>query len=141
MNATRSIRTIFGCAVVGCGIIWSIMFPKTGEILRPDFVLSVALGIGLIVTGILCLLMTRSRAALLVLSILFLWSVLTNVVFLSLLRGSFEIVRDIPAMESHNARYWLSILESNREDKITYLSFRLKQMIKEGEEMSGPPKR
>lgn len=141
MNATRSIRIIFGCVIVGCGIVWSIMFPKTGEILRPDFVGSVALGVGIIVTGILGFFMTRSRAVLLVLSILFLWSVLTNVVFLALLRVDYEAFRDIPAMQARSARYWLSILESDRDDKITYLSSRLKQVIKEGEEMSGPSKR
>jgi len=140
MNVTRTIRIIFSCVVVGCGIVWSIMFPKTDEILRPDFVFSVALGLGLIVTGIFCFFMTRSRAALLVLSILFLWSMLTNVVVLALLRGGLEIVRDIPSMEARNAQYWLSILESNRDDKIAYLSSRLKQVIKEGEIMSGPPK-
>jgi len=140
MNITRSIWIIFGCVVVGCGIFWTIMFPKTGEILRPDFVGSVALGVGIIVTGILCFFMTRTRAATLVLSILLLWSLLTNVVFLALLREDQEAFRNIPAMNALNARQWLSILESDRDDKISYLSSRLKQIIKEGEEMSGPSK-
>ena len=117
------------------------MFPKTGEILRPDFVGSVALGVGIIVTGILCFFMTRTRAAILVLSILLLWSLLTNVVFLALLREDQEAFRNIPAMNALNARQWLSILESDRDDKISYLSSRLKQVIKEEEEMSGPSKK
>ena len=137
MNAMRSIRITFGCVVVGCGIVWSIMFPKTGDIMRPDFVFSVALGVGLIVTGILCFFITKSRAVLLCLAILLLWSVLTNVVFYALLRGSLEIVRDIPAMEARMARYWLSILESDRDDKITDLSNRLRRVI-EGEKMYWP---
>ena len=139
MNAMRSIRITFGCVVVGCGIVWSIMFPKTGDIMRPDFVFSVALGVGLIVIGILCFFITKSRAVLLCLAILLLWSVLTNVVFYTLLRGSLEIIRDIPAMEARMARQWLSILESDRDDKITYLSTRLRQVI-EGEKMYWPPK-
>jgi hypothetical protein len=115
------------------------MFPKTSDMMRPDFVLSVALGVGLIVTGILCFFITKSRAVLLCLAILLLWSVLTNVVFYALLRGSLEIVRDIPAMEARMARQWLSILKSDRDDKITYLSTRLRQVI-EGEKMYWPPK-
>jgi len=141
MNATRNLTTILGCVAIGYGIVWSLLFPKTDELLRPDFVFSAALGAGLIGTGILCFFMTRPRTAPLVLAILFLWSVLTNLVFLAMLRSSLEVVQDIPATQAHSARYWLSIVESDREDKITYLAARLKQVIQAGAERSAAPRR
>ena len=136
MTGTKMTRTVFGCLIIACGIIWSIMFPKTREIFRPDFVLSVALGIGLLVTGVLCFFIKRSRVVVLLLSIMLLWSALANVFFLAELQSLREIVLDIPSMAARNAQYWLSILESDREDKIEYLSSRLKQGIKNSQEMS-----
>jgi len=136
MTGSKIIRTVFGCLIIALGIIWSIMFPKTREIFRPDFVLSVALGIGLLVTGVLCFFMKRSRVAVLLLSIMLLWSTLANVFFLVQFQSLRAIVVDIPSMEAQNAQHWLSILESDREDKIEYLSSRLKQGIKNSQEMS-----
>ena len=136
MTGTRIIRAVFGCLIIGCGIIWSIMFPKTREIFRPDFVLSVALGIGLLVTGMLCFFIKRSRVVVLLLSIILLWSALANVFFLAQLKSLRDIVVDIPSMEAQSAQQWLSILESDREDKIEYLSSRLKEAIQTGQEMS-----
>ena len=72
MTGSKIIRTVFGCLIIALGIIWSIMFPKTREIFRPDFVLSVALGIGLLVTGVLCFFIKRSRVVVLLLSIMLL---------------------------------------------------------------------
>ena len=136
MTGTRITRAVFGCLIIACGIIWSIMFPKSSEIFRPDFVLSVALGFGLLVTGVLCFFIKRSRAAVLLLSIMLLWSALANVFFLAQLQSLHDIVVDIPSMEAQNAQHLLSILESDREDKVEYLSSRLKQAIQAGQEMS-----
>ena len=136
MTGIKMTRIVFGCLIITCGIIWSLMFPKTREIFRPDFVLSVALGIGLLVTGVLCFFIKRSRVVVLLLSIMLLWSALANVFFLAQLQSLREIVQDIPSMEAHNAQYWLSILESDREDKIEYLSSRLKRGIKKSQEIS-----
>jgi len=116
------------------------MFPKTREIFRPDFVLSVALGIGLLVTGMLCFFIKRSRVVVLLLSIILLWSALANVFFLAQLKSLRDIVVDIPSMEAQSAQQWLGILESDREDKIEYLSSRLKDAIQTGQEMSIAPK-
>ena len=136
MTGSKIIRTVFGCLIIALGIIWSIMFPKTREIFRPDFVLSVTLGIGLLVTGVLCFFMKRSRVIVLVLSIMLLWSALANVFFLVQFQSLRAIVVDIPSMEVQNAQHWLSILESDREDKAEYLSYCLKQAIQTGQEMS-----
>ena len=136
MTGTKMTRTVFGCLMIACGIIWSIMFPKTRDIFRPDFVLSVALGMGLLVTGVLCFFIKRSRVVVLLLSIMLLWSALANVFFLAQLQSLRDIVVDIPSMEAQNAQHWLSILESDREDKVEYLSSRLKQAIQTGQEMS-----
>ena len=136
MTGSKIIRTVFGCLIIALGISWSIMFPKTREIFRPDFVLSVALGIGLLVTGVLCFIINRSRVVVLLLSIMLLWSVLANVFFLAQFQSLRNIVVDIPSMEAQNAQHWLNILESDREDKVEYLSSRLKQAIETGQGMS-----
>ena len=136
MTGSKIIRTVFGCLIIALGIIWSIMFPKTREIFRPDFVLSVALGIGLLVTGVLCFFMKRSRVAVLLLSIMLLWSALANVFFLVQFQSLRAIVVDIPSMEAQNAQHLLNILESDREDKVEYLSSCLRQAIQTGQELS-----
>ena len=87
-------------------------------------------------TGVLCFFMKRSRVAVLLLSIMLLWSALANVFFLVQFQSLRAIVVDIPSMEAKNAQHWLSILESDREDKVEYLSSRLKQAIQTGQEMS-----
>jgi len=127
--------------IIACGVIWSIMFPKTREIIRPDFVLSAALGLGLLVTGVLCFFMKRSRVVVLLLSMLLLWSVLANVFFLAQLRSLRDVVLDMPAMEARNAQQLLSILESDRDDKYERLSSRLKLAIKNGQSLAAVPGR
>jgi hypothetical protein len=67
-----------GIVIVGAGIIWSVGFPKTRDVLRPDFVASVAIGIGLIVTGVLVFRLTRSRLALTAMGTVLMWSLLVN---------------------------------------------------------------
>ncbi len=83
-GSRRSVSTFVKCAfavvIIAAGIVWSIMFPKTRAVLRPDFITSVAIGLGLIATGILIFFINRSRLVRVVLSTLLLWSVLCNVV-------------------------------------------------------------
>lgn len=141
MTSSSAIRAVFGCMIIACGVIWSIMFPKTREIIRPDFVLSAALGLGLLVTGVLCFFMKRSRVVVLLLSMLLLWSVLANVFFLAQLRSLRDVVLDMPAMEARNAQQLLSILESDRDDKYERLSSRLKLAIKNGQSLAAVPGR
>jgi len=86
MKASRIIRGIIASILIGCGVVWSIMFPKTSDLLRPDFVASVALGMGLIVTGALFLFLKRPTILVGVLLILLLWSALFNVCLLAQLR-------------------------------------------------------
>jgi len=136
MTGPRVGRTVFGCLIIASGVIWSVMFPKTREIFEPDFVLSAALGIGLLVTGVLCFFIKRSRVVVLILSTVLLWSTLANVFFLAQLRAFRDVVVDMPAMEARNAQHLLSVWESDREDKYTYVSSRLKQAIKNGQAWS-----
>ena len=58
---TSRIRTVVGSILIVCGVIWLIMFPKTNGVLRPDFVISAALGLGLIGTGVLFLFLKKSK--------------------------------------------------------------------------------
>jgi hypothetical protein len=69
---------IIGALLVAAGIVWSIKFPKDGVPLRPDFVASVAIGIGLIVPGMVVFTLKRSRLLAASLCTLLLWSVLLN---------------------------------------------------------------
>ena len=141
MRTIRIIRIVLGCLMIGCAVVWSTMFPKTTEILKPDFVLSVAVGLGLAASGVFCLLLTKRRAAVLVLSTLLLWSALSNVALLAHMRAFREFAADIPAMDARAARYYLDILESDREDATERLSSILKDTIKRSEDMSGAFKR
>ena len=77
MSTARVVRTVLGCLIIGSAVLWCIMFPKSADILRPDTALSVAIGVGLAVTGMLCLFITKRRAAVVTLSTLLLWSVLS----------------------------------------------------------------
>lgn len=99
---TPRIRTVIGSILIVCGIIWLIMFPKTGEVLRPDFVISVALGLGLIGTGVLFLFLKKLKTLLLALFILLLWSVLLNVCFFAFVRYTTGVIKEIahPASEA-----------------------------------------
>jgi cell shape-determining protein MreD len=84
MTKTRSVvRAVIGTIFVVAGVIWSIMFPKTADVFRPDFVASVAIGMGLILPGIVILFFKRLRVLPTILSILLFWSLLLNVVLIS----------------------------------------------------------
>jgi hypothetical protein len=76
-------RRIIGALLLALGVQWSIMFPKTTDVLRPDFVLSVALGIGLILPGLVLLAMPRLRPWPTFFGLLLVWSLLLNLVLAS----------------------------------------------------------
>ena len=72
------IRKIIGIVCIVGGVVWSVMFPKTGAWLRPDFVASAALGLGLILPGVILFLIPRVKGAVAVLAILLIESILLN---------------------------------------------------------------
>ncbi|UCE99042.1 MAG: hypothetical protein JSV82_07625 [Planctomycetota bacterium] len=88
------IRTVVGSIFIVCGVFWLIMFPKTSDVLRPDFVISAALGIGLIVTGVLFLLFKKSKMLVGTVFIFLLWSVLLNVCLLATIRHTLEFIKE-----------------------------------------------
>ena len=92
MKTSRITITVGGIFIV-CGVVWSIMFPKTSDALRPDFVISVALGVGLIVTGVLFLLLKKSKMLVSALLILLLWSVLLNVCLFVTIRHTVDFIK------------------------------------------------
>jgi cell shape-determining protein MreD len=93
---TRSVvRAVIGTIFVVAGFIWSIMFPKTADVFRPDFVASVAIGMGLILPGIVILFFKRLRVLPTILSILLFWSLLLNVVLISWAKTVGKIVQEI----------------------------------------------
>lgn len=83
MKGPMIIKIVLASILIGAGVFWSIMFPKTPAIFRPDFVASVAIGVGLVVSGILVFLVKRSRVLHFILSLFLLWSLLLNAVLLS----------------------------------------------------------
>jgi hypothetical protein len=93
---TRSVvRAVIGTIFVVTGVIWSIMFPKTADVFRPDFIASVAIGMGLILPGIVILFFKRLRVLPTILSILLFWSLLLNVVLISWAKTVGKIVQEI----------------------------------------------
>lgn len=95
MKTPSAVKAVIGTIFVVAGVIWSIMFPKTADVSRPDFVASVAIGMGLILPGIVILLFKRLRALPTVLSILLFWSLLLNVVLISWAKTAVKVVQEI----------------------------------------------
>ncbi|MBE0545909.1 MAG: serine/threonine protein kinase [Verrucomicrobia bacterium] len=56
------LRKAVGISFILLAMVWSILFPKTREIFRPDFVASVAIGLGLLCWGIGILILRRANA-------------------------------------------------------------------------------
>lgn len=94
MKGPMIIKIVLASILIGAGVFWSIMFPKTTAIFRPDFVASVAIGVGLVASGVLVFLVKRSRVLHFILSLLLLWSLLLNAVLLSEAKSLMEIVKD-----------------------------------------------
>ena len=98
MKVPMIIKIVLASILIGAGVFWSLMFPKTTAIFRPDFVASVGIGVGLVASGVLVLLVKRSRVLHFILSLLLLWSLLLNAVLLSTVK---EFVQPLTNMESN----------------------------------------
>lgn len=92
---TSRIKIIIGGIFIVCGVVWLMMFPKTSDVLRPDFVISAALGLGFIGTGVLFLLLKKSKMLLVTLFILLLWSVLLNVCLFAAIRYATDFIKEV----------------------------------------------
>ena len=77
------------------------MFPKTTEIFRPDFVASVAIGVGLVASGVLVFFVKRSRVLHFILSLLLLWSLLLNAVLFSIAKLASKAIQDFAQTNSN----------------------------------------
>ena len=95
MKGLTIIKIVLASVFIGAGVFWSIMFPKTTEIFRPDFVASVAIGVGLTASGVLVLFVKRTRVLLFILSLLLLWSLLLNAALFSHVKSATEILKDL----------------------------------------------
>jgi hypothetical protein len=95
MKTQKAVNIAIGSIFIIAGTVWSIMFPKTTDLFRPDFVASVAIGVGLILPGIGILFVKRSTALPSVLSILLLWSLLLNAFLFSEMWGLAKLVSQI----------------------------------------------
>lgn len=69
---------LLGVLLILTGCTWFLLFPKKAS-LSGDMVVSVALGVGMVGTGVFLLLVDRLRRATMSLSILLLWSLLGNI--------------------------------------------------------------
>ena len=100
MKTPSAVKAVIGTIFVVAGVIWSIMFPKTAEVFRPDFVASVAIAMGLILPGIVILFFKKLRALPTVLSILLFWSLLLNVFFISWIKTATRALQGIAQVNS-----------------------------------------
>jgi predicted acyltransferase len=89
-----SAQSLIGCICIVSGLVWSAMFPKTHEILRPDFVASVAIGLGLIISGVIILFFRKSKSLVLSISIILVWSLLLNVFLFSYMRETIRFIHE-----------------------------------------------
>jgi hypothetical protein len=98
MTKLTIFKVLIGNILVIAGIVWSIMFPKTTDYLKPDFIASVAIGAGFILSGIVIMFLKKNRIVSVMLAILLIWSLALNVFMLSyakcLIKASREINKD-----------------------------------------------
>jgi len=100
MKGPMIIKIVIASIPIGAGVFWSIMFPKTTEIFSPDFVASVAIGIGLVASGVLVFFVKRSRVLHFILSLLLVWSLLLNAVLFSIAKYASEAFQDFAQTKS-----------------------------------------
>jgi predicted acyltransferase len=95
MRKSTIAKIIFGNILVIVGIVWSIMFPKTTDLSKPDFVASAAIGAGLILSGLIILFLKKNRIISGVLSMLLIWSVAMNLFLFSYMKCSIKTIREM----------------------------------------------
>lgn len=100
MKGPMIIKIVIASIFIGAGVFWSIMFPKTTEIFRPDFVVSVAIGVGLVASGVLVFFVKRSRVLHFILSLLLVWSLLLNAVLFSIAKLTLKVIQDFAQTNS-----------------------------------------
>jgi len=90
--AVRKVRITIAVVFLADGVAWSVLFPKTWDLLRGDMLDSMLLGVALVGSGAL-LLAVRKGAVLRVLSIAFLLSALLNISLFNHVRIVAELLR------------------------------------------------
>jgi len=103
MSGATAVRGFIGSIFIIAGVIWSIKFPKTADIFRPDFVASIAIGTGLILGGAVILFLKKSRIVPGILSIFLVWSILLNLFLFSCAKHYANAVQKI-SQNSSNMR-------------------------------------
>jgi hypothetical protein len=88
------LKRILSVILIALGVVWSIGFPKTSELDRPDFVMSVAISVGLLGSGILLFALKTKSWLIAILTIALLWSGLANVSLYALARDATRIMSD-----------------------------------------------
>jgi Ca2+/Na+ antiporter len=88
-------KILIGNLLVIAGIVWSIMFPKTTYLSKPDFVASVAIGVGFILSGLVILFLKKNSIVSGVLSILLIWSVAMNLFLVYYAKYSIKTIREL----------------------------------------------
>ena len=141
MKKSGVVRAVVGWLFIGTGFVSLTLAPDSDDILRPDTAGTLAFGLGLGGAGVLCLFITKRRAAVVALAIPLLWSVLSNLVLLANMRTFREYIVGTPATEARTAQYYLSILESDEGDAKERLSSILEDAVKRGEVTSEALKR
>jgi hypothetical protein len=96
-------RVLIGSILIIAGVTWSFMFPKTTDILRPDFVASVAIGTGLILAGSIILFLKKHRIVSGILSIFLIWSILMNLFLFSFAKYTVNALKEM-TQNSSNVR-------------------------------------
>jgi serine/threonine protein kinase len=97
------VQIMLGVAILIFGVIWSVMFPKTQDVFRPDFVASVAIGLGLFCLGIGVLIVRRANAWRVVLSVALVEVVLLSVFLVSQVAQGYKVMRRLAADEAREA--------------------------------------
>ena len=97
-------RKFVGVLLLALGSVWSVCFPKSSDLLKPDMLISTSIGFGLLGAGVLFLsLKSRPLVTTLACTAL-LWSSLANVCLLVVARDQGRLLQHMQQTASRTPR-------------------------------------
>jgi predicted acyltransferase len=91
MKYAKQLKLTLGAICIIAAIVWSIRFPKSADIMRPDFVISVVIGVGLFATGCVLVLSAVRQRVQWLLPTLLIWSLAANLSLGALLNHAVDV--------------------------------------------------
>ena len=108
------IQRIAGVVIFLAGVVWSIGFPKKSDLLAFDFVGSVAIGLGLLVGGVVVYTLERKRLAVTATAFTLFVSLLVNAYLMAEMRGWQRMSLEQREQAANKARHEAGLTHEQR---------------------------